>query len=449
MARRAPPLEAIWSSRQRAAGALPEGRHQVPQRGAWATRTRFDERLGRTRAIAGLLRPSHQNAIAIIPARGGSKRIRQKNLVCVAGVPLVAHTIRQALSASLVREVWVSTDHPEIVSVAKRHGAIVVERPPHLSTDGAASESALLHALDERNQQGLPDPELVVFLQTTSPIRRPKDIDGAIGTLVRFGYDSVFSACKDTRLIWRSDADGPRPVNYDFRRRQREQEMPRQLAENGSIYVVRAELLRRTSNRLGGRIGVYEMDYWSSFQIDEPQHLELCEWILRRPEYQPPIPWPRRIELVVFDFDGVMTDNTVTLDSDGKERVVCHRGDGWGIARLRERRARVLVLSTEANPVVSVRCRKLGVECHQEIANKGEHLRQHLRRLGIPAEHVVYVGNDVNDLGCLQMVGLPVAVADAHPEVLRAANWVLTQPGGRGAVREVCDRVGERLDSGA
>lgn len=223
--------------------------------------------------------------ITIIPARGGSKRIQKKNLWPVAGVPLVAHSVRHARTARLVSTVYVSTDDPEIAAVVEEHGAEVVWRPAELASDEATSESALLHVLDDRRRRGLPDPELLVFLQPTSPVRRRRDIDAAIETLRNSGADSLFSAREFNRLIWAIRDGEPYSLNYDYRRRQREQEMARQFHENGSIYVLRPQVLREAKNRLGGKIAIYEMDYWSSFQIDTPDHVALIDWILQRPEY--------------------------------------------------------------------------------------------------------------------------------------------------------------------
>jgi CMP-N,N'-diacetyllegionaminic acid synthase len=223
--------------------------------------------------------------VAIIPARGGSKRIPRKNLLVVGGLPLVGHSIRHARDAS-VDEVYVSTEDPEIAQVAAAFGAEVIQRPAELAGDEATSESSLLHVLDARADRGLADPDLVVFLQPTSPIRRPGDIDRAVGTLTAAGADSLFSACENNRLIWALNRGELRSVNYDYRSRQREQDMAVQYRENGSIYVFRPEILRMHRNRLGGRIAVHEMDYWSSFQIDTPEHVALCEWILGRPDFQ-------------------------------------------------------------------------------------------------------------------------------------------------------------------
>lgn len=151
--------------------------------------------------------------------------------------------------------------------------------------------------------------------------------------------------------------------------------------------------------------------------------------------------WPDPLALVVFDFDGVMTDNTVLVNERGEESVRCSRADGWGIARLREAGVAMIVLSTEANPVVQARCEKLKLPCHQSHDDKAAFLSKFLRDGRIAAAQVVYVGNDVNDLECLKLVGHPVAVADSHPAILAVAKTVLTRRGGDGAVRELCDRL--------
>jgi 3-deoxy-D-manno-octulosonate 8-phosphate phosphatase (KDO 8-P phosphatase) len=147
------------------------------------------------------------------------------------------------------------------------------------------------------------------------------------------------------------------------------------------------------------------------------------------------------VRLLVLDFDGVLTDNTVTVTSEGIESVTCWRGDGIGLAALRRAGVDAFVLSTETDPVVGVRCRKLGIDHAQGVADKGAALVDLLAARGLTAEQVAYVGNDVNDLGCLEQVGLPIVVADAHEDVLPAAALVTRLPGGRGAVREVCDLI--------
>ena len=383
--------------------------------------------------------------LCIIPARRGSKRIPRKNLLPLAGLPLLAHSLLHANEAALVRETCVSTDDEEIAALARRYGARVIPRPAALETDQATSESALLHVLDDRRREGHDDPDLVVFLQCTSPVRGAGDIDKAIERLFDTKGDSLFSATKNDHLIWGEHDDRLKSINYDYRQREREQDMPSQYRENGSIYVFRPEILRRFNNRLGGHIVIYEMDYWSSFQLDNKIHVELLEWILRRSGFRPRIDWPDPISLVVFDFDGVMTDNTMWISQSGEESVRANRSDGWGLGQLRAAGVPIIVLSTETNPVVATRCAKLKLECHQGISDKAAYLADYLRKKRIGPAHVVFVGNDTNDLECFRMVGFPVAVADARAEIRGLANLVLQRRGGQGAVREVCDYILERL----
>jgi len=147
------------------------------------------------------------------------------------------------------------------------------------------------------------------------------------------------------------------------------------------------------------------------------------------------------ISLVVFDFDGVMTDNRVRVHQSGDEAVWCHRGDGLGIARLREAAFAVIVLSTETNPVVAARCGKLNIQAIQSCDDKLTALQQFAAERNLSAGQIAYVGNDINDVACMQWVGWPIAVADALPDVRAVAKWVTHRPGGGGAVREVADRV--------
>jgi N-acylneuraminate cytidylyltransferase len=381
------------------------------------------------------------SVIAIIPARSGSKRVPGKNLLPLAGEPLLVHTIRHALRSDTVDEVLVSTEDEKIAAVAEAAGAHVIARPASLGSDEASSESALKHALETRAKRGGAEPELVVFLQCTSPVRRPDDIDHAIAHIRAAKADSLFSATENKRFVWSAGDGNPHPLNYDYKKRKREQDFEKQYQENGSIYIFKPWVLAKENNRLGGKIVVYEMDYWSSFQIDSPEDVELCEWILQRPEYRSDFAWPDTIDLIVFDFDGVMTDNTVSVSQDGTESVTCSRADGLGIDMLRATGVPIIVLSTERNPVVAARAKKLSLQCHHDIGDKTAFLAEYIASHKYRPERVVYVGNDVNDAGCLEQVGIPVVVGDAHPDAARLARVKLLNHGGRGAVRELADIV--------
>ena len=149
----------------------------------------------------------------------------------------------------------------------------------------------------------------------------------------------------------------------------------------------------------------------------------------------------RAVKLVVFDFDGVFTDNTVYVSQDGVESVRCWRSDGLGLAKLKRAGIPTAIVSTETNPVVTARSRKLAMRCIQSCEDKLAAVRALAVEHGLTLADVAFVGNDINDLACLQAVGLPIVVQDAHPDVVGAGVYRTTAPGGRGAVREVCDAI--------
>lgn len=147
------------------------------------------------------------------------------------------------------------------------------------------------------------------------------------------------------------------------------------------------------------------------------------------------------VRLLVFDFDGVFTDNAVYVTQEGIESVRCWRSDGLGLARLRSAGVHILIISTELNPVVTVRARKLKVPCRQGIEDKAAAIFAACNELDIDPVHTMFVGNDINDIPAFNVVGIPVAVADAYPETDRHVLFKTRKPGGFGAVREVCDLI--------
>ena len=149
------------------------------------------------------------------------------------------------------------------------------------------------------------------------------------------------------------------------------------------------------------------------------------------------------IQLVVFDFDGVMTDNRVYVTENGEESVSCWRSDGLGLAKLKSLGLPLWVISTEKNKVVSARCRKLQIDCIQGCDDKHTAVMKLVKQFDCSLDDVLYMGNDINDIDCLQSVGLPVVVQDAYPEVVKLAKFQTQKAGGFGAVREICDLIYE------
>jgi 3-deoxy-D-manno-octulosonate 8-phosphate phosphatase (KDO 8-P phosphatase) len=149
--------------------------------------------------------------------------------------------------------------------------------------------------------------------------------------------------------------------------------------------------------------------------------------------------WISQIQLLLFDFDGVFTDNRVWVFEDGREAVYCSRADGLGLAKLRKHGLEMGIVSNEKNPVVAARARKLELNCWQGVDDKLDHLRTLAEDRNIAFTNIAFVGNDINDRKCLEAVGLPLVVADAYPEILTLGKAVTSRNGGEGAVREICD----------
>ena len=381
------------------------------------------------------------DCLAIIPARGGSKGIPRKNILPLNGKPLIAHNIEQARRSRLVNRVVVSTDDAEIGAVAQRYGAEVIWRPAEISGDSASSESALLHALEYLLQAEGHQPDLLVFLQCTSPLTLAEDIDGTVQALLDQGADSALSAIPFHYFIWQVGDEGEASgINHDKRYRPLRQERQPQYLESGAVYAMRVPGFLEARHRFFGKTALYIMPPERRLEIDDPVDFKVAEMLMgQHAQEQKLQALPEKIAALVLDFDGVITDNRVITFQDGSEAVLADRSDGWGLGQLKKTGLPILVLSTEANPVVSARAKKLKLPCLQGLDDKWSALKSWLDEKGIDPAQVVYVGNDDNDLTCMANVGFIVAPADAYPNVLEIADLVLEHYGGDGAVRELCD----------
>ncbi|MGA6222907.1 cytidylyltransferase domain-containing protein [Streptomyces umbrinus] len=426
-------------------------------------------------ATAGRAKPVRR-VLAVIPARGGSKGVPAKNLLPVGGVPLVARAVRECVAARLVTDVVVSTDDQAIAAAAREAGAEVVLRPAAIAGDTATSEAAVLHAMDAHEALHGSAVDAVLLVQCTSPFIIREDIDGVAGAVVENGADTALTVAPFHGFIWRDADDDPTAVdtertravggtttvanttatdggygvNHDKSFRPRRQDRPQDLLETGAAYAMNAAGLREHKHRFFGRTELVRTDPARVLEIDDPHDLARARALAPLFDANRPgtLPTAEDIDAVVLDFDGTQTDDRVLIDSDGREFVSVHRGDGLGIAALRKSGLTMLILSSEKNPVVAARARKLQIPALHGIDRKDLALKQWCEEQGIAPERVLYVGNDVNDLPCLALVGWPVAVASAHDVVRGAARAVTTVPGGDGAIREIASWIlGPSLDS--
>jgi N-acylneuraminate cytidylyltransferase len=315
----------------------------------------------------------------------------------------------------------------------------VVRRPDELAGDTASSESALRHAMDVLHAGRSSQLAAVLLVQCTSPFLVAADLDAVASAVLDDGADTAFTAAAFHGFIWRDAAEAS-GVNHDAGSRQRRQDRAPEWLETGAAYAMRASGFLVHGHRFFGRTVAVPTDPGRVLEIDEPRDLERARALAPlldaagRPE-------PGEVDAVVLDFDGTQTDDRAWLAADGTERVAVHRGDGMGVAAMRRAGLPVLILSTEANPVVAARAAKLGVECRQGVLAKGPELTAWLGERELAPGRVLYLGNDVNDLPCFEQVGWPVAVASAHASVRAAARAVTTVPGGHGAVREIASWI--------
>ena len=402
--------------------------------------------------------------LAIVPARGGSKGIPRKNIRNFAGWPLIVWSIAAARQADAVTRVIVSTDDEEIAAAARRYGAEApFLRPPEFAQDNSTDLPTFEHALKWLAEQEGYQPEVVVQLRPTSPLRPPDIIDRAVKVLLSHEdadcVRGVVPAGQNPHKMWCiAQENAPMTPLLEVEGLAEPYNAPRQILpqiywQTGHIDAIRVDTILHKGSMTGDKIYPLIIDPRYTVDIDN-----LADWA----KYETVVysgglkmvspgkarrPMPESIKLIVSDFDGVISDGRVWTDQEGRETVVASRSDSMRVRELSERGIEVIILSSEPNPVVRARAEKMGVEAVQgiDLRGKGEALKKLLAAKKIDASQVVFIGNDFNDLPCFEIAAWAVAVADAYPEALQAADFVLKTPGGYGALRELCDFILQKL----
>jgi YrbI family 3-deoxy-D-manno-octulosonate 8-phosphate phosphatase len=399
--------------------------------------------------------------LAIIPARGGSKGIPRKNIRSFAGYPLIAWSIAAALQSESVTRVIVSTDDEEIAAVAHEHGTETpFLRPAEFAQDNSTDLPLFAHALTWLAANQDYHPEVVVQLRPTSPIRPRTCVDDAVRILLEHpeadSVRGVVPTGQNPHKMWRlpSGEQGPmqnllQVEGIDEPYNAPRQSLPQIYWQTGHIDAIRPKTILEGHSMSGEVIYPLLIDPRYTVDLDTLSDWQKAEWLVSfgglDPVWpgRPRRPMPQKVELIVLDFDGVVTDNRVWTDEAGREMVASYRSDSLRLRQMRDFGIEVVVISSEVNSVVEARCSKMGIQAIKGVGihDKGRVLRSLLEERKLDPVHVVFVGNDLNDLPCMEVAGWGVAVADAMPEVLRQADFVLSKPGGHGAVRELCDLI--------
>ncbi len=375
------------------------------------------------------------NYIAIIPARKGSKEIPNKNIKIIGGKPLIAWSIEQALNSKKISRVVVSTNSKTIAQISQKYGAeIPFLRPEKFATDSATTEEVLLHAV--KTMDILENNNAVVLLQPTSPIRFKKSIDSAIIRFERDRSDSLVSVNLTKNFFWKKNKNAI-PM-YDIFKRPMRQKIQKNQAfykENGSIYITKISTLLKYKNRLGGKISMFEMSEKEGYEIDSVNDFEFVnKYVSELKQKKIKV---SDIDAIIFDFDGVLTDNHVYVSSAGIESVRCNRSDGYSFSLFKKIGIRVFILSSETDKVVKRRGEKLKIETIIASKDKKKDLLTICKKNKLDPKRLVYVANDLNDLEVMKECGISFAVSDAVDEVKSLADIVLKSKGGGLVAREI------------
>lgn len=379
--------------------------------------------------------------IAIIPARGGSKRIHKKNIKFLAGKPLLAYTIEASLNSKLISKTFVSTDDKNIADVAIKYGAEVIMRPEQLSKDDSSTEQAMIHAIEQLEKQGYKQIDYVILLQPTSPLRGTDIIDNGIKLVLESDVDSVLSVCEIQNYYLSGYFTGDY-YKREYDNRPFSQSMPKKYRENGALYITKKDLLISNKNRINGKTKAIVMNVLDSIDIDDEDDFNLVEEIILNIKGKKKLDGEmlKKIKLLITDVDGVMTDCGMYYSEKGDELKKFNTRDGMGIQILRECGIKVAFVTKENTKILEKRARKLNVdELFQGVENKLSVLEKLKDKYGLDYSEIAYIGDDVNDLSTLKKVGVSFCPNDAVDEVKEVCSYIFEKNGGEGVVRAFYD----------
>ena len=397
-----------------------------------------------------------QKIIAIIPARGNSKSIPRKNIREFAGYPLIAYSLTAAHRSHFINRIIVSTDNEEIANVSRGYGAEVpFMRPAELALDDTTDYPVFKHALQWLATNENYHPDFVVHLRATSPLYPKQLIDNAIEVILNNpdadSVRGVVPSSENPYKMWIITDNGCMTPLLQVEGLEEPYNTPRQALpdtywQTGHIDVIRYETIMKKQSLSGDRIYPVRIDPDFSVDIDTLMDWRRAEQLVLEgcldmvyPGKKPRV-IPDDLCLLVLDFDGVLTDDRVYVNSNGDEVIAANRSDGLGLERLRDQTdIEVIVMSRETDPVVAARCQKLDIPVFQSVKNKRKALEKLLLEKHIEPDQVLFVGNDLNDVPCFSYVGFAAVPSDAFRDARMQADLILQKAGGYGAVREMCE----------
>lgn len=386
--------------------------------------------------------------VAFIPVRGGSKSIPLKNIKPICGRPLVYWTVKAACECSYIDKVYVATDSDKIKqtveSFTKEMGessfskATVIGRSAESASDTASTESAMLEFASQYEFDN------IVLIQATSPLLCSSDLERGFEAFKEKGTDSVLSVVPQKRFHWDNDERGfAHPTNYDVFNRPRRQEFKGYYVENGAFYITTKSSLLKSGNRVSGNIKAVEMNEDTFFEIDEPSDWVVIEALMKKNGISAPIEIPE-IKMFLTDCDGCLTDGGMYYSEYGDEMKKFNTRDGMAFALLHEMGILTGIITSEKVDLNRRRAEKLKVDIYEAGCNdKAAAIKCICEERGIDPYNVAYIGDDINDIEALKLVGYGCCPADAIKEIRSVAKYITSADGGKGAIREVVERIKE------
>lgn len=388
--------------------------------------------------------------VAFIPVRGGSKSIPLKNIKPINGKPLVYWTIKAACGCRFIDKVYIATDSDKIAEViANMKNSIeselfskseVIDRSAESASDTASTESAMLEFANNY------DFDNIVLIQATSPLLTSKELDNGFVAFSEKDTDSVLSVVRQKRFHWANNNDGfASPTNYDVFKRPRRQEFKGYLVENGAFYITSKEDLLRTKNRVSGNIKAIEMNEDSFFEIDEPSDWVIIEALMKKNNITAPSEIPE-IKMFLTDCDGCLTDGGMYYSEKGDELKKFNTRDGMGFKILKEKGILRGIITGEKVELNRRRAEKLKLDilelgCKDKVSAIKRICEEHK----IDLENVIFIGDDINDIEVMKIVGYSCCPADAMPQVKSIAKYITKTKGGEGVIREVVEMFVHKL----
>ena len=386
--------------------------------------------------------------IAFIPVRGGSKSIPLKNIKLFCGKPLVCWNIEALEACSHVDEIVVATDSKEIEQVVldgyykKTH---IYHRSAENACDTASTESVMLEYIEKyigtKDDVRLADDDVFMLVQATSPLTQTCHFSEALQQYAEGIYDSMLTCVRNKRFFWKADGSS---LNYDYRHRPRRQEFNGLLMENGAFYINTVANILASGNRLSGKIGIYEMPEYTSFEIDEPDDWIIMENLMRKHVLNNQTTVAHNIKLFLCDVDGTLTDGGMYYSENGDELKKFNTRDGVALAMLREKGIKTGIITSEDTQIVSRRAAKLKVDYLIQGKRDGGKLaaaQEICKEMGITMQEVVYVGDDLNCVELLSLAGFAACPSDACEQVKQIPGiHLMSHKGGDGVVREVVEK---------